>query len=527
MEMFNSFLPSTHDLVDNLIVEYNKIKARIEELSTTVVDGLNSTAIKYFLSAYGESQRKTPPNMEDLFDTKTAVAYLNSTYWKKTFDLTDLKDCMPAHVRKEWDSQINAKQCPEFDESVVRATMQEMMNNRYRFFCERVDGVFRALSGDHVTNRPEGFSKRMIFWVNQKSDEIHDLRHIIAKIQGYERLPTEYETKKIIDIAYQHTGQWVTIDGGALRIRTYLKGTCHFEVNPDLAFKLNIILASLYPMAIPSEFREKPKKQLKDFKLFSDVLPFEVTSLLLQLESVKHTPYRNSNREIVQPVTTNSNSFRLPLYYIDNNNKALIERVYNVLERLGGIRKQKGLTWFEFDYNAKPIINEVAVSGIIPDIKAHQFYPTPDELSEEAARRASEKGKGGKWFEPSAGIGHLADACKEFADSLDCVEISALHCEILKTKGYNVLQADFLSIPPKPEYNRIVMNPPFSEGRWQAHVTHAANFLAEQGRLVAILPASAKDKFFLPGFICQYSEIYDNKFEGTGINVVILVADKA
>lgn len=45
------------------------------------------------------------------------------------------------------------------------------------------------------------------------------------------------------------------------------------------------------------------------------------------------------------------------------------------------------------------------------------------------------------------------------------------------------------------------------------------------GRLVAILPASAKGKFDLPGFSCRYSETLANRFDGTGIDVVILIAD--
>ena len=42
------------------------------------------------------------------------------------------------------------------------------------------------------------------------------------------------------------------------------KGTAHFEIHPDMAWKLNCVLASMHPMAIPAEFRQKPK-QTKDF----------------------------------------------------------------------------------------------------------------------------------------------------------------------------------------------------------------------------------------------------------------------
>lgn len=68
------------------------------------------------------------------------------------------------------------------------------------------------------------------------------------------------------------------------------------------------------------------------------------------------------------------------------------------------------------------------------------------------------------------------------------------------------------------------MNPPFDQGRWQAHLEHAAGLLNAGGRLVAILPASAQRKDVLPGWICVWHGPYDNAFVGASVSVVILVA---
>ena len=108
-----------------------------------------------------------------------------------------------------------------------------------------------------------------------------------------------------------------------------------------------------------------------------------------------------------------------------------------------------------------------------------------------------------------------------------CVEISDLHCQILKAKGYATVQADFLKFTSDKPFDRIVMNPPFSEGRWQAHLQHAASMLATDGRLVAILPASAKGKPVLEGFDHQYSAVLENQFAGTSVDVVILAAQRS
>jgi len=49
---------------------------------------------------------------------------------------------------------------------------------------------------------------------------------------------------------------------------------------------------------------------------------------------------------------------------------------------------------------------------------------------------------------------------------------------------------------------------------------------ASGGRLVAVLPASARGKDILPGINATWSREYKNEFSGTSISVVIMVADK-
>ena len=122
-------------------------------------------------------------------------------------------------------------------------------------------------------------------------------------------------------------------------------------------------------------------------------------------------------------------------------------------------------------------------------------------------------------LEPSAGQGGIADYLP--AGSM-LVEVSALHCEILKEKGHsNVVQGDFLSIS-LGKFDRIVMNPPFSDGRWQAHVEHAAGVLADCGVLVAIVPSSANEKFKIPGFVIEWLGVYDDCFAGTSVSVAMM-----
>ena len=105
----------------------------------------------------------------------------------------------------------------------------------------------------------------------------------IAKFMGRDE-PKHNATNDVVKVARRNSGQWMSVDGGAMRIRVYIKGTAHLEIHPDMAWRLNMILASLYPMAIPAEFRTKPQKKAKEYSLFTRPLPFSVLSLLGSLD---------------------------------------------------------------------------------------------------------------------------------------------------------------------------------------------------------------------------------------------------
>lgn len=515
------FAPVSSDLVDNLIGQYKHMRANIENVAAFISGGDNAAAISYFLSGNQDKHTRFTPAVGVIFNPAGAIASLNASYWQKAMQLTDVYDYMPAKRREEWNEQIREMKTPEFEEDTVRSTLMELLNSRHKFFGERVDGIFRNLSGDHVTNQPQGFSKRMIIYVAHKKEYITDLRQVVAKFMGREDEPNWQSTEQLLSAANRQTGQWMTIDGGAMRIRTYMKGTAHFEVHPDMAWKLNCILASMYPAAIPAEFRQKPKKQPKDFVMMQRPLPFAVLLALGGMQRVRTSAYRSSyNGTVIQPATTNRNS--LEFRYCDD--KYVRAEVARVLASIGAVRFTKNAyEWFEFDYDPQDVIDQIVSSGCIPDHKSHQFYPSPEKLGKLAAELA-EIEPGHDCAEPSAGQGGIADHMPK--EQTVCIEISKLHCEILKAKGHNVIQGDFLKVEQTQAYDRIVMNPPFDQGRWKAHVEHAAGMVKIGGRLVAILPASAKNKFELAGFDCRWTEVFENEFDGTSVSVVILITDR-
>lgn len=518
------FAPVASDVVDSLIGQYQSTRQRIDAIYGLIA-GEMAGAMEYILEG-NSSHDRSPPSVKTLFSDEgkaKAIAALNSAYWSKAMHLTDVLDYMPQARRDEWNDklrnplgrkernrhtgELELLPLPEFEEDTVRSTLQGLISSRQKFFGERVDGIFRALSGEHVTNCPQGFGKRMIisyvhggYYATERCGYINDLRAVIAKFMGRDE-PKWNSSQSVVNHAYKQHGQWITLDGGALRIRCYLKGTAHLEVHPDMAWRLNSVLASMYPRAIPPEFRSKPKKPAKDFVMMIRPLPFAVL-------------------EIISNLRKGRDGFRYFFGYGDLDKHAKSEAI-RVLESIGGVLGKSG--YIEFDYAPSLVIAEVIASGCIPDDKSHQFYPTPDRLAHRVVELA-EIEPHHECLEPSAGTGAIADLMPK--DRTLCLEISSLRCKVLESKEFRTVQTDFLKFQSGNKFDRICMNPPFDQGRWKAHLEAAASLVNDGGRIVAILPSGAKNSASLPGFDLTWHGPFDNEFAGASVSVVILVAEK-
>lgn len=321
------FAPVATDLVDGLLGQYKAARVNIDKLAAIVTGGEFGNVVHYFISGNcGDDQLHRSLYVDKLFNVDGAVGSLNSSYWSKALALTDVYNCMPQERKNEWNKQlknpagIKAKEnrwdttthtkvwesepLPDFEDATVRATIGNLLNARAQFMAERVDGIFRALSGSHVTNAPEAFGKRMIIahiigsygsadW--QRVGYLHDLRVVIAKFMGREEPSNQSTTNDLVDTAKRQHGQWIVADGGALKIRVYKIGTAHLEVHPDMAWRLNSILAHMHPLAIPAEFRQKPKRRTKAVAMMSRPLPFAVLELIAGMR--EHIEYTDKLRD--------------------------------------------------------------------------------------------------------------------------------------------------------------------------------------------------------------------------------------
>lgn len=154
-----------------------------------------------------------------------------------------------------------------------------------------------------------------------------------------------------------------------------------------------------------------------------------------------------------------------------------------------------------------------------------QFYWTPDEVAEAAlefadvpdARHYRRDAPCRLVLEPSCGDGRILDVIRQRGHRALGVEYHPGRATQARAKGHNVLSANFLEQPPKPEFDYVVMNPPFYGRHYVKHVRHAFEFLKPGGTLVSILPATAHyDHGELTG---DWRDLPVGSFSAAGTNV--------
>ena len=122
------------------------------------------------------------------------------------------------------------------------------------------------------------------------------------------------------------------------------------------------------------------------------------------------------------------------------------------------------------------------------------FYPTPDAVVTACLSDLYLR-EGKRVLEPSAGTGNMVAHILRTGASVDAIEIDAgrvAQLNLHKHPNLTVTRGNFLTTPATPEYDCVVMNPPFSGTHWMEHVMHAFDFLKPGGKLVAVLPATAE-----------------------------------
>jgi hypothetical protein len=158
-----------------------------------------------------------------------------------------------------------------------------------------------------------------------------------------------------------------------------------------------------------------------------------------------------------------------------------------------------------------------------------QFYPTPQSVIDGIVAELGDI-RGKRVLEPSCGDGRIMDALRAKGARVCGVEVDPARAERAKEKGHAAYCGNFLEVQPGAlglwgDFDMVVMNPPFYGRHYSKHVRHALRFLKPGGKLVAILPATARyDHGLLDDLAPDWRDLPVGAFAESGTNVCTTIA---
>lgn len=437
---------------------------------------------------------------------------IDAFYWGEVIRETKVLDYVKNAIRSDWQAATTNHDTPPFTRENVLSTLLPMFKDLPKLFAERLHDTFRKLSSEHYTNNSSGFNKRMIFTVayprpyffNLSHDMcgyVNDLRSVISQITGGNQLE-HGDTYRFLNRMerLQEFGEWIKLDE-YVAIKLFKKGTCHVEVEPEMAEMLNNILASTFSNEVPDLSRERVEKAKQNAKANKNKFHDKAFTLI-----------DVATAEVCKGVVIPSQG----MFKIETRGKSS-DMLKSVMYHLDGAFKD-GCYWF--DYNPKEVLKFLVNVGKLPDYKSFQYYPTPKDFVHAIKSHYLDMLVTPiNVLEPSAGTGNLVDWIDD-RSIVDCYDVSELQCKVLEAKGYKTHNADFMLIEPIANYDLIVMNPPYNNNQCYEHIKHAEKFLDNDGIIYAVVPSGHKHKYVSDGY--KLVAELPRGFKHTSIETVVM-----
>lgn len=226
-------------------------------------------------------------------------------------------------------------------------------------------------------------------------------------------------------------------------------------------------------------------------------------------------------------------SLHLPDEQLD---RATYTKVAKAIELAGG-KWNRSVRAHVFSGSAEDALESLLLTGNVIDLKkALQAFYTPTEVADFVIGLANIR-PGMSVLEPSAGEGALALPAKAAGAAVLCVEKDRATFDRLVAAGGEGVCMDFLSYGADVQFDRVVMNPPFTGGQDVAHVTHAFDKLKPGGRLVSVMSPSwqtrevrwAEDfRTLVAAAAGEVHQLPAGSFKasGTSVETVVVVLDR-
>lgn len=163
-------------------------------------------------------------------------------------------------------------------------------------------------------------------------------------------------------------------------------------------------------------------------------------------------------------------------------------KVNKILEALGGKWNKKASAHVFAGADPEEVIANFLETGKLDKPQKFGFFPTPAPLARQLVKLTGLK-PGDTVLEPQAGVGGIANICAEVVGkgNVTCYEIQQKNCDVLRSLGFQVEQADFLTVEPTRLFSHVICNPPFEKQADISHVLAGFRFVEPGGTMAAIM----------------------------------------
>ena len=499
---------SNFNVFDKYFVEYNKKKSELIDAMSVIFDSNKIDLLWLYLEKMSNSNLNDYHNgipsissVKKYLTNDNILKTLDKEYWTIVIHESKILNYVSSSVKEEFSKSLKNFNMPEFNQNNVETTIRGLIKDLPSLFKQRLEDAFNVLSKEHKTNSSNMFNKRMVFkianynnnyifssdFLSRRCDAIDDICSTINQLLGYEQVEYNFTKGKAYQIANSNKfGQWIKLNEN-VAIKLFKVGTAHLEIRPEIADLLNSIIANGTIPNMSDDWYQKNKNEKQ--KEFHDMTEVLLSKKVIDEISKTLASLQNNSKVLLSKDTIEV------LSYIDSN-----------FEYVDGIPK--------FSYDVTSVLKHLFEFKTIPEYKSYQYYPTPNEIVDEIQKYVPITGN---ILEPSAGTGNLIFGLNK--EKITCIELSKFHNIILKAKGFNSVEMDFLTYNTDEKYDCIVMNPPYSKNRALLHVNHAVKLLSENGYILAVLPTGKVNDI-------QYSyeviEKFNSVFDKTNIHTSLV-----
>lgn len=264
--------------IHNLVAQRDAAIACLQRISEAVAEyqrvaELAKIGEGYSSAQHSRAQHKWSLPIENQYHHETrltepgwlewASKNLDAALWEHLLALSGIRTYMDATAKKDWDEAIEKNTTPPLTVENAYETFRLLHGKRGEFFERGVLELFRRLSYDYKSNKPQKFGKRIViryltaYFGHPQHETCAKLDDLIRAFCILDSKPEPDHRNGVysgLSAATREQGhEW---SNDYVRIRCFKNGNGHlYFLRPDLVDELNLILHKHHPDALPADVR--------------------------------------------------------------------------------------------------------------------------------------------------------------------------------------------------------------------------------------------------------------------------------